>query len=76
MSVVLHPHVYALEANKIAGVTENYFKFEVQTVVTFLQAEEVSRREICHRLVFMARACSDERMCLCGETSLKIAGWH
>jgi hypothetical protein len=35
----------------MAGVIENYFKFEVGAVVRFLQAEEVSQSEIHRRLV-------------------------
>jgi hypothetical protein len=35
----------------MAGVTENYSGFEVRSVVRFLQAEGVGRREIHRRLV-------------------------
>jgi hypothetical protein len=37
--------------NKMAGVVDNYSKFEVRVVVRFLQAEGVSQSEIHLRLV-------------------------
>jgi hypothetical protein len=38
---------------KLAGVIENYSKFEVCMVVTVVQAEGVNQREIHRKLVFM-----------------------
>jgi hypothetical protein len=47
----LHPCVYAIKANQMTGMIENCSKFEVQALVTFLQAEGVSESEIHLRLV-------------------------
>lgn len=44
--VVFHPLIGVWQANEMAGVIENYFKFEVRTVIKFLQAEGVSQSEI------------------------------
>jgi hypothetical protein len=66
--------VSALQANKMAGVIENYSKFEVRPVVRFLQTEGVSQSEIQHRLVSIyGQKFSSERKCLCGATNLKMA---
>jgi hypothetical protein len=48
---VLYPCVYALQANKMAGVNGHSCKFEVRAVVRFMQAEGVSQSRIHGRLV-------------------------
>jgi hypothetical protein len=40
-----------LQANKMAGVIENYFKFETRAVARLFQAEGVSECEIHRKLV-------------------------
>jgi hypothetical protein len=60
----------------MAGVIENYSKFEVCMVIRFLQAGGVSQSKIHRGLVFMVRTFSAESKCLCGATNLKMAEWH
>jgi hypothetical protein len=48
---VPHPRVQALQANKMAGVIENYSKFEVLAVDRSLQVEGMSQSEIHRRSV-------------------------
>jgi hypothetical protein len=63
--VVLYPRVRALQANEMAGKTQNDSKFEVRAVVKFLQAEGVRRSEthrrsesVCDQNVFIRKGVS------------------
>jgi hypothetical protein len=50
----------------MAGVIENYSKFEVRTVVRFLQAGGVSQSEIHRRLVSVyGQNVFGQRKCVC-----------
>jgi hypothetical protein len=48
---VVRTCAWALQAKKVAGVIENYSKFEIRTMVRLSQAERMSQSEIHRRLV-------------------------